>query len=1080
MKTKKRIKEWLSGMWTGAGDILLPKIKGINGIKITAILVSICFVMTSVCGEAIGAIADRQRDAKQFNQIFEGFTLPYSYGKITYGNYGGSDSVVINIQDLHSHPDVQKNISKIIETFDKKYGVERVYLEGAYGDVDVSWLGVETDKDKREQILELMIDSGRLTGAEYYAVNSGREKLIKGLESKKEYLDNLVRFGKILDSQGEIEIILGSISEDIRRLKDKYYNHQQNKLDKLSKEYSDGKIDGKKYFTLLYKHTDKLGIDIYKYENIDAYKMLLEEEGNLNYKRITLELGSVIAKLKEVLPYQAYKMIMDNTNNFSEIDKLYVYLIKFAREYKIDLDINYPNLARFLGYVELSQKINPLELIKEESKLVDEIRESFGLSRSEREVSFMVEFEKYLRDFLSSKITADDYEYYKVNKGEFDSLWVKYIDNAKKDMLDRYIEETEKFYEVNIKRNDHFLDNIGIEKNKATVIGEEAGVERVVKELEGKKIYVVVTGGFHTEGVYNELVKRGITALVVTPNVSGGVKAAEEKYYQIAKEQSKVLFQALAALNLTQYVNGMDDMRGEYAAIVAGTLVNAGKIDNKTLTEVNEFLKKVINKKHGEGDKEIIKAEIEYRGEKDIRLVVEREGSITEYNYDARERKFKNPEERERREKSEKSINAGTKAFLAGFILSVSMVIGSIVILHGAVLGMGMLGYVLLGIAGVYSIKRTGKSLEFSISQKKVMEDAIKELVKRGVVESGEERLDFRILGKVLNNISGDLRGKLINKMLNKDITVEKLLNNISDESLRAELMDKMLKEGRKTTVEEVLNNIIGKGVEIEEEIKNLQDKMKKAGKEGTKNEEIIKMFGEKQTKEEELSNLSKSLDIENLVEESDVAMYFDETIHLNYPLLSVLFFDENGNIKNRNLLEVFIRHELRHADWKGRADRGSKIAGFIHKIEWLEELIVSLGDSPDYTALTSEPIRRWIGRLFSRKDTEKKPAEEEAQSISETDSAGRLDSDALPVLQERSEETRSAVSQEKPLAVASSDRKSILNRILSFMKTFRMSTLSFVSKFRRAPNSIDSDLEEGFRKYLDEFYEKDGIKDAG
>ncbi|MDR3195307.1 MAG: hypothetical protein LBT58_00695 [Endomicrobium sp.] len=68
------------------------------------------------------------------------FILPHSYGKITDSKFTGNDTVVINVQDLHLHPHVQKNIGNIIELFDKKYGIKNVYLEGCYGRVDTSWL----------------------------------------------------------------------------------------------------------------------------------------------------------------------------------------------------------------------------------------------------------------------------------------------------------------------------------------------------------------------------------------------------------------------------------------------------------------------------------------------------------------------------------------------------------------------------------------------------------------------------------------------------------------------------------------------------------------------------------------------------------------------------------------------------------------------------------------------------------------------------------------------------------------------------------------------------------------------------
>ena len=110
-------------------------IGALNRIKMIAIVVVNCFLLTAVYGQAVAGILESQRATEQFKQVFEDIDVPYSYGKITQARYKGSDKVFINIQDLHSHSEVQKNISNIIEIFDNKYGVKNVYLEGAYGEM---------------------------------------------------------------------------------------------------------------------------------------------------------------------------------------------------------------------------------------------------------------------------------------------------------------------------------------------------------------------------------------------------------------------------------------------------------------------------------------------------------------------------------------------------------------------------------------------------------------------------------------------------------------------------------------------------------------------------------------------------------------------------------------------------------------------------------------------------------------------------------------------------------------------------------------------------------------------------------
>ena len=153
-----------------------------------------------------------ESQASQYKQIFEDFILPYSYGKITKAHFAGTDRVIVNIQDLHCHPQVQKNISNIIETFDNKYGISNVYLEGAYGNVSTKWLTTNANNNnKKVEILNKILETGKLTGAEYYSAISDKTEIITGLEKKEPYLDNLKRFGDLLEKQDEIQLILKGI-----------------------------------------------------------------------------------------------------------------------------------------------------------------------------------------------------------------------------------------------------------------------------------------------------------------------------------------------------------------------------------------------------------------------------------------------------------------------------------------------------------------------------------------------------------------------------------------------------------------------------------------------------------------------------------------------------------------------------------------------------------------------------------------------------------------------------------------------------------------------------------------------------
>lgn len=569
--------------------------------KIISILIVNCFLLSFVYGQVLSSLIANITITQQYKQIFNDFILPYSYGQITSSHFTSSDRLVINIQDLHCHPIVQKNISNIIELFNKEHEINNIYLEGAYGKVSTKWINQSIGSVSKNNIIEKMIETGRLTGAEYYSALSGKTEIIKGLEQREAYLDNLKRFGKILENQEKINKILEEIKKSTVMLKNKYYDRKQLKIEQLSNDYISGKITPEKYFALLSKHVDKLGIDIHKYNNTYSYMMLLSQQKKLAYKTITKELQTLVLLLKERIPYSEYKMLMDSTENFSKIDNLYVYLIKIAREYHLDLSTNFKELNKYLQYVEFSQKINPIQLIKEEQKLINEINTRFSETKVQREIVFLTNFEKYLEDYTTSKITSEDYEYYKNNIEKYRELWNKYVDNRVLSLLDQYLLEADKFYEINTERNKYFINSIfdGIEV-PSMVSKTELNIIDNIKNV--KRVDVIITGGFHTDSISKILEENNVSYIVITPNVTGGIKNAQKTYYQIAKEQSNISFQTLANLiaslstidqiKILQKVEPNLNLKEKYSL----PEINAAKIkDRLDDNQINDISNLIIN-----------------------------------------------------------------------------------------------------------------------------------------------------------------------------------------------------------------------------------------------------------------------------------------------------------------------------------------------------------------------------------------------------------------------------------------------------------------------------------------------------
>ena len=505
----------------------------------------------------------------QFKEALEHLIIPSSMGRITNGRYFGSNQVVVNIQDLHCHPEVQRNISKILGELDEKYHLKTVFLEGGYGSIDTSWLRNIKDSGLKKDMMETLVDQGRLTGVEYFAVTGDRPDLLKGLEDEALHKGNIQRLEKILEKKEYFTEKIKQLDKDMTFLQVKYLSARNHRFNAVIERYKSGRMDAEKYYKILAKYAANINnnpenfnslsaINMLRYPNIQGYGELTHIRNRLPYKRISRQLQGFMGALKTQLPFSVYNYLIEKTGNFSQLDKLYVALSKLSQEYHLDLSKNYPDLEKFFAYINKSQSVNPLLLIKEEKELTEEIRIGFAQDISELEVSFASDFYSYFKDYLFNRLSADDYQYFTERIDKFKQIWTKYTYSDHLKELEPDESVLDAYYATNADRNNVFINKI-LGNNTVTVAASPAHtltgtsqideeIDRVITSLApadmnaGRpEIIVVVTGGFHTEGLEDLLNKRKISHIAITPNVTQDTSIAGKVYQLLIKKQAKAL-----------------------------------------------------------------------------------------------------------------------------------------------------------------------------------------------------------------------------------------------------------------------------------------------------------------------------------------------------------------------------------------------------------------------------------------------------------------------------------------------------------------------------------------------------------
>jgi|GEM_PF-4195099 len=533
-------------------------------IKTVSVLTAFFYIFSFVLSPAVHAISETYNPtvAPKVQQTSD-FSIPLTFGRITGTNYFGSDKVVINIQDLHCNPEVQKNISQLIKFVDERFKVGKVYLEGASGQVDTSWLNNLSDEKTKRQIADALIEDGRLTGAEYYSIMSNQPLLIKGLENKQLHKENIIRLSRIMGRKNFFKDKLDGLRRELRRMETVYLNGENRRFNKILEQYREKKLSTEKYYSLLNiivskinssrnKYNNLFVINRNNYPNFNSFLELSKLAKRFDYVAISHQLANAISELKSRIPYAEYELLIKKTDGFSRLDAIYSELKDYSAKY--GLNRKYSQLWQFLDYVEKSKETNPLAMIKEERRLIEQIRSGLSKDIAELEVSFIADSFGYFEDYVDNKLSSEDYAYFSARFPKFRNYWGKYAVADKLEELFPDFRLLDEYYRVNDERSKIFIENsLGKFSYKGEAKAEVSHAKKMGKTLDwlknSKDIIIVVAGGFHTEPFCRLLEERKISYVTLTPNIAANPSRTDEVYMEIVREQAQMFARnALATL----------------------------------------------------------------------------------------------------------------------------------------------------------------------------------------------------------------------------------------------------------------------------------------------------------------------------------------------------------------------------------------------------------------------------------------------------------------------------------------------------------------------------------------------------
>lgn len=464
-------------------------------------------------------------------------SLPEKLGFVvqTYESPTSADSgkkLIIHIQDLHVHYEAQKNLADILEKLINDHKLKLILVEGGWGDVSLSYLRDYGSKEKRLEVAEKYLKSGEISGEEYLDIISDHKLKLQGIENENLYNEHIKAFLEVEKFQGKAKACLAGLSEAAEGLKSHIYSRALQEFNRIQKGKDENKINLADYCAALAEKARYANISPEEWQDFNNFTELARLEKKLDFRKIEEERKYLLSQLNNPALNEddlkkkplAYYSALDELAKKDLPD--YTQSVWSAR--------TYANLNTYLKYLKASEGIDLGRLSSQIQTIAVKIKEKLFVNADEKKLSEISDNLKLLDNLVGLKLSPEEYAAYESKKAGFSfGEWISFLqEKAAKYNLSKPIDADASIIENNLAILDNFY-KIAEERNIVFM-------RNIIFAMEdnGEDIACLITGGFHTPFIIEQLKQKGVSYCVVAPRITQA--ADDAQYVKILKEKAGI------------------------------------------------------------------------------------------------------------------------------------------------------------------------------------------------------------------------------------------------------------------------------------------------------------------------------------------------------------------------------------------------------------------------------------------------------------------------------------------------------------------------------------------------------------
>lgn len=450
--------------------------------------------------------------------------IPPETGRITAKKNLPSNITVYHIQDAHCQPDAQYNISHIIEKILSNNKNTVVAIEGASGIINLNRYRDFPDKKVLSDVSKYFVNKGYISGAEYLSITRKEPFVIAGTENPDLYRNDHTLMAQSIDKMPAASSEIGKITDGLNAQGKSILNDAQFEFLNKWSDFHGEKTGFQDYLQYICSFLRNSEAELTRFPLLKTFIDIAEKEKNIDFNRLENErlklLDEVIAHNDKELIKEIFKL--DLHYKLHKISGCEYFRKLTATANSLQGQENeYVELKKYSDFLLMSAEIDVSILNTELETAISSMADTLFTTQEQKDLFELTKSALYYRDLINLRI---------------DSSGLKSLENSH--CLSWFKTASGKMIHSTQKPDWALIENAilsAFEFYSLARMRDVSMVENLIELLKNKNssTAVIITGGFHQDGILSELEKRNISYCSIKPVIKK--ISAENSYFSLVQ-----------------------------------------------------------------------------------------------------------------------------------------------------------------------------------------------------------------------------------------------------------------------------------------------------------------------------------------------------------------------------------------------------------------------------------------------------------------------------------------------------------------------------------------------------------------